>query len=135
MWCFDLLLLNGNDLRSMPLVAGKLRLEALLWRDHLGWLYSESFTNPELLPFECRKRGLEGIVSKKKTRPIDRANAIGSKSNARSGVKRIKIEAIFSSSAVKSGRRFVNSTNCSAAADRHHELAIISWPHADVVSA
>jgi bifunctional non-homologous end joining protein LigD len=54
----------------MPLVARKTKLEALLRRNDLGWLlYSESFSDPDLLLLECRKRGLEGIVSKKKDAP------------------------------------------------------------------
>jgi len=61
------MLLNDQDLRGLPLIARKQRLVKLLRkRDDARLLYSEPFENPERLLAECRSRGLEGIVSKRK---------------------------------------------------------------------
>ena len=69
-WCFDLLELNGTDLRPLPLIVRKLKLQTLLRKyDHACLQYSDSFDNPDGLLRECTKRGLEGIVSKKKNAP------------------------------------------------------------------
>ena len=69
-WCFDLMEFNGEDLRPLPLIARKQKLELLLHRhDHPYVRYSEAFKNAEQLLAECRVRGLEGIVSKKKQAP------------------------------------------------------------------
>jgi bifunctional non-homologous end joining protein LigD len=69
-WCFDLLALNDTDMRPLPLVARKLKLGTLLKRYNHGSLrYSEGFSDAEKLLTECRKLGLEGIVSKKKDAP------------------------------------------------------------------
>jgi bifunctional non-homologous end joining protein LigD len=77
-WCFDLLALNDTDMRPLPLVARKLKLCTLLKRYNHGSLrYSDSFRDAERLLTECRKLGLEGIVSKKRTRPTGQASATG----------------------------------------------------------
>jgi bifunctional non-homologous end joining protein LigD len=69
-WCFDLLAFNDTDMRPLPLVARKLKLGTLLKRYNHGSLrYSEGFRDPERLLTECRRLGLEGIVSKKKDAP------------------------------------------------------------------
>ena len=69
-WCFDLMDLNGEDLRALPLIARKQKLEALLRRHGHPYLrYSEPFKNAEQLLAECRLRGLEGIVSKMRYEP------------------------------------------------------------------
>jgi bifunctional non-homologous end joining protein LigD len=69
-WCFDLLAFNDTDMRPLPLVARKLKLGTLLKRYNHGSLrYSESFRDAEKLLTECRRLGLEGIVSKKKDAP------------------------------------------------------------------
>ena len=69
-WCFDLMELNGEDLRLLPLVTRKQKLGALLRRhDHPNVRYSEPFKNGEQLLAECRQRGLEGVVSKRKVAP------------------------------------------------------------------
>ena|SRR5215475_5223690 len=58
---------SGGALRPLPLVVQN--LEALLRRhDHPFVRYSEPFKNGEQLLAECSKRGLEGIVSRRKTR-------------------------------------------------------------------
>jgi bifunctional non-homologous end joining protein LigD len=77
-WCFDLMDLNGEDLRALPLIARKQKLEALLRRHGHPYLrYSEPFKNAEQLLAECRLRGLEGIVSKMRYERTSLANAIG----------------------------------------------------------
>jgi bifunctional non-homologous end joining protein LigD len=63
MVAFDLLYLNGHDLRKLPLVQRKALLKKLI--DKTGILFSESFEvdGREMLKHAC-KTGLEGIVSK-----------------------------------------------------------------------
>jgi bifunctional non-homologous end joining protein LigD len=69
-WCFDLMELNGEEMRLLPLVIRKQKLGALLRRhDHPYVRYSEPFENGEQLLAECRHRGLEGVVSKRKHTP------------------------------------------------------------------
>jgi bifunctional non-homologous end joining protein LigD len=63
MVAFDLLYLNGHDLRKFPLVERKALLKKLI--DKTGIQFSESFEvdGREMLKHAC-KTGLEGIVSK-----------------------------------------------------------------------
>jgi hypothetical protein len=69
-WAFDLMELNGEDLRPFPLVARKRKLELIVRRhDHPYMRHSEPFKNGEQLLAECGQRGLEGIVSKRKHSP------------------------------------------------------------------
>ena len=69
-WRFDLMQLDDEDLRSLPLIARKRKLEMLLRRhDHPYVLYSEASKNTEQLLAECRVRDLEGVLSKKKQAP------------------------------------------------------------------
>ena len=69
-WAFDLMELNGEDLRPFPLVVRKRKLEVILRRlDHAYVRHSELFKNGEQLLAECRLRGLEGILSKRKHSP------------------------------------------------------------------
>jgi bifunctional non-homologous end joining protein LigD len=60
-WCFDLLTFNDTDMRSLPLVARKLKLGTILKRYNHGSLrYSEGFRDPEKLLSEVpaiRPRG------------------------------------------------------------------------------
>ncbi len=67
---FDLMFLDGRDLRSLPLVERKARLARLLKgrRSHLR--YSEHFDvpGPRVYDRACRA-GLEGIVAKRKNAP------------------------------------------------------------------
>ena len=57
-WCFDLMALNGEDLRLLPLVTRKQKLCVLLRRlDHPYVRYSEPFKNVEPLLSECHRRG------------------------------------------------------------------------------
>ena len=69
-WAFDVMELNGADLRPLPLTARKQKLGALLRRhDNPCVRYSEPFKDGEQLLAECGPRGLEGIVSKRKQAP------------------------------------------------------------------
>jgi bifunctional non-homologous end joining protein LigD len=69
-WCFDLLEIDGRDMRPYPLVTRRVRLAALLKRAGLERLRcSETFPDAEKLLEACDARGLEGIVSKKTDAP------------------------------------------------------------------
>ena len=66
-YVFDLLFLNGQDLRDLPLLDRKARLHDLLTgTDFEGRvIYSEHFAeNPDFLPNACRL-DMEGIISKR----------------------------------------------------------------------
>ena len=67
---FDLLFLDGRDLRSLPLVERKARLARLLKGRRSRLRYSEHFEVPGRRLYEraCR-RGLEGIVAKQRNAP------------------------------------------------------------------
>jgi bifunctional non-homologous end joining protein LigD len=67
---FDLLWLNGRDLRQLPLVERKKRLERLLPTDSGTLLRVPSFEESgcELLQAACQL-DLEGIVAKRKADP------------------------------------------------------------------
>src|SRR5262249_12450528 len=69
-WAFDLLHHNGRDLRELPLLERKARLEKLIAAAKTDWLhYSESFDDGlELLKAADRMR-LEGVVSKRRYAP------------------------------------------------------------------
>jgi bifunctional non-homologous end joining protein LigD len=69
-WCFDLLQLEGADLRSLPLLARKEKLrEVLITADDDRLRYSEEFTDPVKLLATVDKMGLEGVVSKRADAP------------------------------------------------------------------
>ena len=69
-WAFDLLYLNGKDLRSLTLVDRKERLERLVSKVRENWLfYSETFADGATLLKAADRMGLEGIVSKKASAP------------------------------------------------------------------
>jgi bifunctional non-homologous end joining protein LigD len=66
-WAFDLLEIDGEDVRQMPLILRRVKLGKLLRAyNHDALRYSEAFINGEKLLEECVKRGLEGIVCKAK---------------------------------------------------------------------
>jgi bifunctional non-homologous end joining protein LigD len=74
LYAFDILALEGNDLRTLPLHLRKTNLARLLARRPEGVFVSE-FEPGEIGPDLCRqacKFGLEGLVSKRRDRP-DRA--------------------------------------------------------------
>lgn len=70
-YAFDLLYLDGEDLRSRPLLERKEALEKLLKRSVAEpLLYSEHFTtDPKALLTQCCQMGLEGIICKRADRP------------------------------------------------------------------
>jgi bifunctional non-homologous end joining protein LigD len=70
LYAFDLLELDGRDLRSEPLVDRKKRLARLLGRRRVGIVLSEHTADDGALVFRqaCRM-GLEGIVSKRLSAP------------------------------------------------------------------
>ena len=70
-YAFDLLYLNGHDLRSLPLEERKSLLKELIASgDHLQLQYSDHFDeDSEKFWEECCRRGLEGIISKRRDRP------------------------------------------------------------------
>jgi len=86
LWAFDLLHLNGRDLRDRPLMERKGRLLALLDRaPSQAILPSKGFTDAPRLLAECEKRKLEGIVSKRIDAPYrsgDRTDWIKVKSQS-----------------------------------------------------
>jgi bifunctional non-homologous end joining protein LigD len=65
LWAFDLMQLNGNDLRAIHLEDRKRRLGHLVERAGIGrLLHSETFEDGGRLLEECGARGLEGVVAK-----------------------------------------------------------------------
>jgi bifunctional non-homologous end joining protein LigD len=69
-WCFDLLEIDGRDLRALPLTTRRARLGALLKRAQDDLLrFSETFPDPLKLLGALDERGLEGIVSKRADQP------------------------------------------------------------------
>jgi bifunctional non-homologous end joining protein LigD len=82
-YAFDLLELQGRDLRDQVLVQRRARLQALLARAKSDLLrFSESFPDANALLAECSRRGLEGIVAKRKDAPY--------RSGTRSGWIKVK---------------------------------------------
>lgn len=68
-YVFDLLYLDGKDLRELPLSKRKTLLKNLIKsRSHIR--YSDHIVGKGIAFFEaCQKQGLEGVVGKKKTSP------------------------------------------------------------------
>ena len=70
MWAFDLLHHNGRDLRELPLLERKARLEKLILAANANWLhYSASFDDGLELLKAADRMNLEGIVSKRREAP------------------------------------------------------------------
>jgi hypothetical protein len=70
LYAFDLLELNGDDLRPLPLVDRKARLAKLLARASAGIVYNEHTDEDGAVVFRhACKLGFEGIVSKRLTAP------------------------------------------------------------------
>jgi bifunctional non-homologous end joining protein LigD len=66
-WCFDLMMIEGKDVRSEPLEQRRERLQVLLASSDGDLLrFSESFDDPQKLLDAAVKLGLEGIVSKRR---------------------------------------------------------------------
>jgi bifunctional non-homologous end joining protein LigD len=68
LYAFDLIELNGDDLRRDPLVVRKATLTSVLARAGAGIRFNEhmEFDDGETVFRHARKLGLEGIVSKRK---------------------------------------------------------------------
>jgi len=65
LWAFDLVELNGNDLRAVHIEDRKHRLGHLIDRSAIArLLHSETFDDGERLLAECGTRGLKGVVAK-----------------------------------------------------------------------
>src|SRR4029078_3223218 len=73
-YAFDILQLNGEDLRDQPLLDRRTKLKGLLGRDRTSPLqFSDEFTGTSAAFFRaCGKHGLEGEAS-----PSSRHRAIG----------------------------------------------------------
>jgi bifunctional non-homologous end joining protein LigD len=72
LWAFDLIELNGNDLRRDPLAVRKATLASLLARAAPGLRLNEYLDHddgPLVFEHACRM-GLEGIVSKRRDSPV-----------------------------------------------------------------
>jgi bifunctional non-homologous end joining protein LigD len=70
LYAFDLLELNGDDLRPLPFVKRKARLARLLARADAGLAFNEHIEADGETVFEhARRMGLEGIVSKRLDAP------------------------------------------------------------------
>jgi bifunctional non-homologous end joining protein LigD len=66
LWSFDLLELNGQDLRRKPIEVRKATLARLLKKAQVGLQFNEHITVPgDIVLRHACKLGLEGIVSKK----------------------------------------------------------------------
>ena len=69
-WAFDLLMLNGRDLREQSLEKRKARLHALVERsDCPGVLASATFDDGQALLRAVEAHRLEGVVSKRRAAP------------------------------------------------------------------
>jgi bifunctional non-homologous end joining protein LigD len=66
-YAFDILELQGRDLRDLPLEQRRARLRGLLVRAKTPLIrFSDSFPDADVLLAECARCGLEGIVCKRK---------------------------------------------------------------------
>jgi bifunctional non-homologous end joining protein LigD len=69
-YAFDLLYLEGEDLRRQPLVRRKQKLKTLLAKVPRGFLYADHLeADAERVYAQACKMGLEGIVSKRRDAP------------------------------------------------------------------
>lgn len=78
LWCFDLIEIDGTDMRPLSLVTRRARLKAMIKQaDDECIRNSDTFKNPEKLLCACDERGLEGIVSKKAGQPYQSGRNAG----------------------------------------------------------
>lgn len=76
--CFDVMVLDGEDLRALPLLERKAKLRALVSRSNHDMLaYSDHFTDALALLRKAEALGLEGIVSKRGDLPYRSGNRCG----------------------------------------------------------
>ena len=67
---FDILELEGTDLRPLPLLARKAHLAKLMAkRQSVDLAVIPAFADGEKLMLACMEHGLEGVVSKRKSAP------------------------------------------------------------------
>ncbi len=72
-WCFDLLAIDGKDVRKEPLEQRRHRLLHLLSGADQDLLrFSEGFDDADKLLAATARMGLEGIVSKKRSSTLRR---------------------------------------------------------------
>ena len=77
-WCFDLMELNGRDLREKALSIRKAKLrDLLITADDDVLRYSDGFADPMKLLAVTQKMRLEGIVSKRADQPYRSGKASG----------------------------------------------------------
>ncbi len=70
MWVFDILSLRGEDLRPLPLVTRRYKLDRVMGSCGSPLIqYSETFSDPYRLLAACSKFNLEGVDSKRIDRP------------------------------------------------------------------
>jgi bifunctional non-homologous end joining protein LigD len=76
--CFDLMGLEGEDLRRLPLLERKAKLKRLIGKVRDPMLaYSEHFDDAVALLADAEAIGLEGIVSKRRDGPYRKGNLCG----------------------------------------------------------
>lgn len=63
---FDLLSINGEDLRNLPLIERKAKLERLLFKSENNLIYSSHVENGKETFDFAKKNNLEGVIAKKK---------------------------------------------------------------------
>jgi bifunctional non-homologous end joining protein LigD len=64
-WCFDLMVVNGRDIRSLPLIERREKLrDVLIQTDDDTIRFSEEFPDPVKLLKVVEGMGLEGVISK-----------------------------------------------------------------------
>jgi bifunctional non-homologous end joining protein LigD len=69
-WCFDIMHLNGRDLRPLPLDERRSQLRALLIdADDHSLRFSDDFSDPGKLLAAASDMKLEGVVSKRREQP------------------------------------------------------------------
>lgn len=69
-WAFDLLELDGKDLRELPLISRKAHLEKLMRKvKGTGLGVVPTFVDGEALMIACMDKGVEGVVSKRRDAP------------------------------------------------------------------
>ena len=69
-WCFDIMQLDGEDLRPLPLTERRGVLQDLLRSKHASTLrFSEEFLDPIVLLSAAEGMGLKGVISKLRNHP------------------------------------------------------------------
>ena len=85
-WAFDIIYLDGRDLRDLPLIRRQALLSRLVYRTGNNQLrLSETFDNGAKLLAVAEEFGLEGVVSKRRDAPYrsgDRCGWIKTKTKA-----------------------------------------------------